>query len=64
MNGLVLRRVFLASLRTRRLATLLSLLAIALGVVRAHGGRIDVSSKPGEGSEFVIFLPVGLPNPP
>ena len=32
MNALVLRRVFLASLRTRRLATLLSLLAIALGV--------------------------------
>ena len=47
MNGLVLRRVFLASLRTRRLATLLSLLAIALGVALGlavqliHGVALD-----------------------
>jgi two-component system sensor histidine kinase FlrB len=33
-------------------------LAIALGVARAHGGRIDVSSVLGEGSLFVIVLPV------
>jgi two-component system sensor histidine kinase FlrB len=32
-------------------------LAIALGVARAHGGSIEVSSQPGEGSEFVLFLP-------
>jgi two-component system sensor histidine kinase FlrB len=35
-------------------------LAIALGVVRAHGGTIDISSTPGEGSEFVMLLPAGL----
>ncbi len=34
-------------------------LAIALGVARAHGGSIGVSSKPGAGSEFVMTLPVG-----
>ncbi|MEF8709035.1 MAG: ATP-binding protein [Candidatus Accumulibacter propinquus] len=33
-------------------------LAIALGVARAHGGTINVHSVPGEGSEFVILLPV------
>ncbi len=33
-------------------------LAIALGVARAHGGTINVNSLPGEGSEFVILLPV------
>jgi two-component system sensor histidine kinase FlrB len=35
-------------------------LAIALGVVRAHGGAMTVHSVPGEGSEFVIMLPVAL----
>jgi len=34
-------------------------LAIALGVARAHGGTIDVSSTPGSGAEFVMLLPVG-----
>ena len=34
-------------------------LAIALGVARAHGGSIDVLSRPGEGAEFVMELPAG-----
>lgn len=34
-------------------------LAIALGVARAHGGSIDVFSRPGEGAEFVMELPSG-----
>lgn len=32
-------------------------LAIALGVARAHGGSIEVSSQPGAGSEFLLLLP-------
>ncbi|MDP2322210.1 MAG: HAMP domain-containing sensor histidine kinase [Acidobacteriota bacterium] len=32
-------------------------LAIADQVVRAHGGRIDVSSQPGAGSTFRVLLP-------
>lgn len=32
-------------------------LAIVAELVRAHGGRIDVESKPGEGSRFTVTLP-------
>ena len=34
-------------------------LAIALGVVRAHGGSIELFSAPAEGAEFVMMLPLG-----
>jgi signal transduction histidine kinase len=36
-------------------------LALVSHVVNAHGGRIQVKSKLGEGSEFTIFLPVKTP---
>ena len=34
-------------------------LAIARGVVRAHGGTIELYSEPGKGAEFTITLPLG-----
>lgn len=33
-------------------------LAIALGVARAHGGAIELSSTPGEGAAFTLTLPL------
>jgi two-component system sensor histidine kinase FlrB len=52
-------RVFEPFFTTRGQGTGLGL-AIALGVARAHGGSIEVSSKLGAGSEFVLTLPVGV----
>ncbi len=34
-------------------------LSIAYGIVQEHGGWINVSSRPGAGSCFVVFLPAG-----
>jgi len=36
-------------------------LAIAREIVLAHGGKIEVSSVPGEGAEFTVTLPVAIP---
>jgi signal transduction histidine kinase len=32
-------------------------LSIADGIVREHGGWMEVESRPGQGSRFAIFLP-------
>jgi len=35
-------------------------LAISYGIVQDHGGSIEVISKEGEGTEFVVSIPTGL----
>ena len=43
--------------RTARLGAGLGL-TISKGIVESHGGRLDVESKPGQGSTFTFTLPV------
>lgn len=38
-------------------------LAVSFGIIKRHGGAIDVESELGRGSEFTITLPAGLPVP-
>ena len=53
----VVARLFEPFFTTRAEGTGLGL-AIARGVARAHGGGIDVRSVPGEGTEFILTLPL------
>jgi signal transduction histidine kinase len=32
-------------------------LALAREIARAHGGHVDLASRPGEGSTFSVYLP-------
>lgn len=36
-------------------------LSICYGIVRAHGGRIEVDSREGQGASFMVELPVAVP---
>ncbi len=60
MSATVVTRLFEPFFTTRNEGTGLGL-AIARGVIRAHGGNIEVCSEPDGGSEFVVTLPLSLP---
>jgi two-component system NtrC family sensor kinase len=33
-------------------------LSLCFGIIEAHGGRIEIKSQPGKGTEVVILLPM------
>jgi signal transduction histidine kinase len=39
-------------------------LAIVDRIVDAHGGRLGIESRAGEGTTVTVFLPLGPPNEP
>ena len=39
-------------------------LTLVAYIARAHGGRVKVESKPGEGSTFSVLLPIPVASPP
>jgi signal transduction histidine kinase len=53
-------RIFHPFFTTRKVGTGLGLPAVRR-IVRAHGGRVDVKSTPGQGSTFTIRLPLRNP---
>ena len=36
----------------------IGIVSLSYDIVKAHGGEIRVESKEGEGSEFIIMLPI------
>ena len=39
-------------------------LSVVYGIVRNHGGTIDVSSRPGEGATFTVYIPCAVAEGP
>lgn len=63
MPGHVLGRIFEPFYTTKEVGKGTGLgLSISFGIIKKHNGTIDVKSVPGEGSEFVITLPVRSEN--
>ena len=59
MDGEILQRIFEPFYTTKPVGQGTGLgLAVVHGVMRTHLGAVDVSSTPGQGSEFTLYFPV------
>lgn len=63
MTEAVKRRIFEPFFTTKEVGKGTGLgLSISYGIVENHGGSVQVESKPGKGSEFILILPVKQKN--
>jgi two-component system cell cycle sensor histidine kinase/response regulator CckA len=65
MDPEVVERIFEPFFTTREASGGTGLgLSTVLGIVRSHGGFVNVQSRPGEGSRFEVYLPAASGPPP
>lgn len=58
MNATVMERIFDPYFTTKKTGEGTGMgLAVTMGIVQNHGGAINVSSAPGQGTSFQVFLP-------
>ena len=59
MSKSVQKRIFEPFFTTKKIGEGTGLgLSISYGIIKAHGGQIEVKSTPGIGSTFDIYLPL------